>query len=64
MTIYNSTEKEKKLEKEIMTDLQNQLYAKQRILQQSQKQLEGISSQGPTVIFDIVIFNNIDLYSE
>ena len=49
ITIYNSTEKEKKSEKEIMTDLQNQLYSNQRILQQAQKQLEGISSAATQV---------------
>ena len=49
ITIYNSTEKEKKSEKEIMADLQNQLYSNQRILQQAQKQLEGISSAATQV---------------
>lgn len=49
MTIYNSIEKEKKNEKEIIGDLQTQLYSHQKILQQSQKQLEGISSQSNQV---------------
>ena len=49
VTLYNAIEKEKKSEKETMNDLQNQLYANQRTLQQAQKDLEAVSNQSTQV---------------
>jgi hypothetical protein len=50
VTIYNQIEKAKKSEKETMLDLQNQLYANQRILQLAQKDLEIASNLSTQVL--------------
>ena len=43
--INNQIEMQKKKEKDVMTNLQNQLYKMQRTMQQHQKDLEAISNQ-------------------